>query len=187
MWLGFFRLRCASQANLSRFWCKLQGWAFYNSKSSIPNGSASGEAGHIPQDENPKAVISRPVNYLEIVEPFATIKCLETGQFPWDRRALCDRQVPRDHSVTSKSSSPLWASSTSRLSSTLRRARLLSRLSAHPQAMQTLPPSRLAAWKTASGRPAIWSLWGTLYLEHSQFILLGFWCWCSFLWPSLCP
>ena len=24
-----------------RLWCKLQGWAFYNSKSSIPNGSAS--------------------------------------------------------------------------------------------------------------------------------------------------
>ena len=41
MWLGFFRSRCASQANLSKLWYKPLNWAFYNSKTSILNGSAS--------------------------------------------------------------------------------------------------------------------------------------------------
>ena len=92
-----------------RLWCKLQDWAFYNSKSSIPNGSASpfGEAGHIPRDENLKTVISRKVPQYRwaFCDRRVPWKCW----IPWDcqttqdhrisqsRQVLWDRWVPRDH------------------------------------------------------------------------------------------
>ena len=123
MWLSFFRLRCASQANLSKLWCKLQGWAFYNSKSSIPNGSASpfGRSGSHTSRPPSTLSSSSTLGPLKIpspsskTTPSSTLESLSTSRplrrtrpsRPCDRRVSQTRRVPRDRLTTSRSSSPL--------------------------------------------------------------------------------
>ena len=45
------------------------------------------------------SIISGPVNYLKIFEPFAIVNCFEIGKLDQNLWALCDRQVLRDHQV----------------------------------------------------------------------------------------
>ena len=130
IWLSFFRSRCTSQASLVGFGVSYKVEPLIILKAPYLTGQPARleEARQLSRDEHrrvrrhhqtswahpSRSRISRPANYLEIVAPFATVKCFGTGQLPWDCWAFCDRQVPRNRSTTSRSSSCLRPSSASR-------------------------------------------------------------------------
>ncbi len=163
---------------------------FYNSKSSIPNGSASpfgrGSWSHTSRPSS-TCTSKLPITWehLETVEHLKVVEHLETVK----------------HFGTSTSIPPSM-SRPSRLSNTAEPLQNEHQAfipdDAHPQAMQTLrsrlPLQHLSKLLLRCSRPqslcsyipayrglkdsffwrsAIWALWGTSHVEHSQSILLG--------------